>query len=150
MKAVNIKWDTDNENVELPSEIEIPTGMLDTEEISDYLTNKTGYCHFGFELADKPIMEISELCYELYKIDWKHSHMITKDREMDSLKNYFEDSSYYPDYSYEEYINERGYNGEIYACYDEFCNAEYLDEEYIRYLLDNEDLFVLYCADITE
>ena len=35
-------------------------------------------------------MDISKLCYELYKVDWKHSHMITAEREMDSIKNYFE------------------------------------------------------------
>lgn len=150
MKAVNIKWDTDNENVELPSEIEIPTGMLDTEEISDYLSDMTGYCHFGFELIERPNMDISQLCYELYKIDWKHSHMITKDREMDSLKNYFEDARYFPDgdYSYNNYLEERGYDGELYACYDEFCETEYLDEEYIKYLLDNENLLAVYYADI--
>ena len=50
MKAINIKWDTDGEIVELPNEIDIPIGMKDEEEISDYITDETGFCHCGFEL----------------------------------------------------------------------------------------------------
>ncbi len=36
---------------ELPSEMEIPEGMTDVEEISDYLSNETGFCHRWFELV---------------------------------------------------------------------------------------------------
>lgn len=52
MKAINIEWDTDGEEVSLPTEIEIPEDMTDEEEISDYLSDVTGFCHFGFELTD--------------------------------------------------------------------------------------------------
>ena len=54
MKAINIKWDVDfEEDLEmLPNEIEIPNGMEDEDEISDYITDKTGFCHCGFELVD--------------------------------------------------------------------------------------------------
>lgn len=50
MKAVNIVWDTDGENVKLPNEIELPFGMFDEDEISDYISDETGFCHYGFEL----------------------------------------------------------------------------------------------------
>lgn len=50
MKAVNIIWDTDGEYVELPNEIELPFGMVDEDEISDYISDETGFCHKGFEL----------------------------------------------------------------------------------------------------
>lgn len=50
MKAINIKWDTDGENVKLPNEIELPFGMVDEDEISDYISDETGFCHYGFEL----------------------------------------------------------------------------------------------------
>lgn len=55
MKAVNILWDVDDqEDLEmLPKEIEIPEGMTDEEEISDYLSDETGFCHCGFELVEK-------------------------------------------------------------------------------------------------
>ena len=54
MKAINIIWDTDTEEClkDLPTEIEIPNEMTDEEEISDYITNETGFCHKGFELVD--------------------------------------------------------------------------------------------------
>lgn len=54
MKAINIIWDVDfEEDLEnLPTEIEIPNGMTDEEEISDYITDETGFCHNGFELVD--------------------------------------------------------------------------------------------------
>ena len=53
MKAINIKWDVDYDaDYEmLPTEIEIPVGMTDEDEISDYLSEVTGFCHEGFELV---------------------------------------------------------------------------------------------------
>lgn len=64
MKAINIKWDTDGDRQlakELPSEIEIPEELADevedlndeNEEISDYISNVTGFCHFGFDLIEE-------------------------------------------------------------------------------------------------
>ncbi|MFR3656714.1 MAG: hypothetical protein ACLTWK_00330 [Eisenbergiella sp.] len=64
MKAVNIKWDTDVDLEllqELPKEIEIPECLIDEdtdkdeyeEEISDYISDVTGFCHYGFELINK-------------------------------------------------------------------------------------------------
>jgi hypothetical protein len=52
MRAINIEWDTDGEDIDLPTEIEIPEGMTDEDEISDYLSDETGFCHYGFELAE--------------------------------------------------------------------------------------------------
>ena len=57
MKAYNILWDVDDEGdgsreeilKTLPTEIEIPEG-IDEEDIADYLSDETGYCHFGFAL----------------------------------------------------------------------------------------------------
>lgn len=55
MKAINIKWETDGDMKllrELPSEMEIPEGVTDEDEISDYLSDETGFCHEGFKLVD--------------------------------------------------------------------------------------------------
>lgn len=52
MKATGIKWDTDGCEAGLPAEMEIPGGMTDVDEISDYLSDKTGFCHFGFVLEE--------------------------------------------------------------------------------------------------
>lgn len=66
MKAINIQWDTDGEDIKelnLPTEVEIPDYLLDgydgtnietyCQDISDWLSDKYGFCHFGFEVADQ-------------------------------------------------------------------------------------------------
>ena len=61
MKAVDIKWDTDGDMdlfQALPTEVEIPEEIIEEDEISDYLSDMTGFCHDGFRLEkrlDKPI-----------------------------------------------------------------------------------------------
>lgn len=50
--ATKIEWDTDNEvNTELPETIDIPNGITDEEEISEYISEQTGFCHNGFTLV---------------------------------------------------------------------------------------------------
>lgn len=48
--ATNIEWEENNNN--LPESIEIPVGMVDEDEISDYISNQTGYCHKGFSITN--------------------------------------------------------------------------------------------------
>lgn len=50
LKATHIQWDTDGEDVPLPMEIIVPDGMTDKDEISDYLSDQTWFCHTGFHL----------------------------------------------------------------------------------------------------
>lgn len=54
MKAINIMWDVDYDadGVLLPTEIEIPDGMTDEDEITDYLSDVTGFCHGGYTLVN--------------------------------------------------------------------------------------------------
>ena len=55
MKAINIKWDVDTEEElkDLPTEIEIPNNIdIEDDVISDYISDVTGFCHYGFELVD--------------------------------------------------------------------------------------------------
>ena len=52
MKAYDIEWETDGADADLPTEIEIPEGMTDEEEISDYLSNMVGFLHTGFCLTE--------------------------------------------------------------------------------------------------
>ena len=54
MRATCIKWDVDyREDLEhLPQEVEIPNGLTDADEISDWLSAKYEYCHDGFILED--------------------------------------------------------------------------------------------------
>ena len=41
--AVGIEWDTDGEEVDLPSEVEIPKDVSE-EDMADYLSDKYGWC----------------------------------------------------------------------------------------------------------
>ena len=92
---------------------------------------------------------ISKLCYELYKVNWKHEHMITVDREMDSIKNYYEDLvDDDTEYTYNDYLEEFGYDGELYVCYEEFLEEEYFDEDYMCRLLNNKKLIDMYYKDL--
>lgn len=63
LKAINIKWDTDGDMEvlnELPTEMIIPNELEELykkdreyalEEISDWLSDETGFCHDGFEVV---------------------------------------------------------------------------------------------------
>lgn len=65
MKAI-VLWDVDcKEDLEnLPKEIEIPDGMTDEDEISDYISNTTGFCHCGFA-TEENINNLREILKEI-------------------------------------------------------------------------------------
>lgn len=52
--ATNIQWDYDENDDEilLPTEIEIPKELTNEDEISDYISDTTGYCHKGFVIEE--------------------------------------------------------------------------------------------------
>ena len=39
MYAVDIKWDTDDEDVDLPNIVKVPDDLTDGEDISDWLSD---------------------------------------------------------------------------------------------------------------
>ena len=65
LKAVDIKCDVTDDGIDesddeaceilesLPTEMNIPEGMTDPDEISDWLSDETGFCHDGFRLVDQ-------------------------------------------------------------------------------------------------
>ncbi|MCI5515257.1 MAG: DUF3846 domain-containing protein, partial [Oscillospiraceae bacterium] len=55
MKVINIKWDADEETKKsLPKEIPLPSDFSaeDIDKISDYISDVTGFCHFGFDIDE--------------------------------------------------------------------------------------------------
>lgn len=56
-KAINIQWDVDydDELNDLPTEIDIPEYIdpEDNDAVADYISNVTGYCHFGFDILEE-------------------------------------------------------------------------------------------------
>ena len=85
-------------------------------------------------------MNFRELFYEIYKLDWKRTHIIFPQREADALVDFYEDKkagNIDENMSVADYIEEYGYSGELYASYDEFLENEYLDGGYMNYLVDS-------------
>lgn len=76
LKAINIKWDTDGDMEvfnALPTEMIIPNELEELykkdreyalEEISEWLSDETGFCHGGFEVVKEITKESVE--NELY------------------------------------------------------------------------------------
>lgn len=87
LKAKNIKWDTDGDMEvlnELPTEMIVPDELEEMykkdkefalEEISDWLSDETGFCHDGFEMVKEITKESVE--NELY--DFFNDKMKTGD-----------------------------------------------------------------------
>ncbi len=76
--------------------------------------------------------------YDIYKTDWLYSH-ISSQMAKDNIANYYEmmDADFLSpeEYSYEDYVNEFGFNYESYVSYEEFMENEYQNKEYINELL---------------
>lgn len=49
MLVSNIKWDTDGEIVDLPTEVEVGDDLSD-DEVADYLSDTYGWCVESFSL----------------------------------------------------------------------------------------------------
>ena len=94
-------------------------------------------------------MTISELAYELYKSNWKKEHGITPEREDRERIRFFLDPDVNDgDYSYEEYIFDYGYGGQLYVCYDEFLGAEYRERMFMKHLINDDALYGQYLSDV--
>lgn len=66
MKAINIKWETDGYEVELPNEVDIPKRFInkdgvDVEAVSDWLSDGSGWLHDGFEIVDEKENNIKDV-----------------------------------------------------------------------------------------
>ncbi|MFR7559983.1 MAG: hypothetical protein ACLUVX_09005 [Lachnospira pectinoschiza] len=87
LKAINIKWDTDGDEEvlqDLPTEMIVPNELEELykkdreyalEEISDWLSDETEFCHAGFKVVKEITKEFIE--NELY--DFFNDRMETGD-----------------------------------------------------------------------
>lgn len=97
---------------------------------------------------------IRKIAYDLYKQQWIDTHS-TEAMRLDAIREYHKDRKECIDNKmeinpYEEWLTDVSFNGLIYACYEEFCNNEYLDEGYMISLLKDEILIKYYIKDINE
>ena len=83
-------------------------------------------------------MTIRELAYELYKMDWMRR--ISCDIQMDTLKDYYQETTEEDRevYTFEDYVLEYGYSGQLYVGFNEFLRAEYLDELYNLTIIEQD------------
>ena len=94
-------------------------------------------------------MTIRELAYELYKMDWMRR--ISCGIQMDTLKDYYQETTEEDRevYTFEDYVLEYGYSGQLYVGINEFLRAEYLDEFYMKSIFyKNDKLFKEYQEDL--
>ena len=56
MRAINIVWDTDNEDVDLPTEMNFPDELFNggyDDDVADYLSEQTGWCVESFDIVEE-------------------------------------------------------------------------------------------------
>lgn len=86
----------------------------------------------------KPIQQIA---YEKYQLDWMLRHGYSLQDLMQELHEYqcgSEDSKIVPAI-FNDWQKDSGFHGELWACFDEFCETEYRDSQYIKFLLTENE-----------
>lgn len=111
-----------------------------------------------WEIAIRNVMDslknetdkIRTKCYELYRLDWMAQHGVGISDLLDGLETlqnaYLRKSADYSHFGsdlgptisevYNEWADDYGFDGSLWACYDEFIGAEYLDAGYMHSLLE--------------
>lgn len=97
-------------------------------------------------------LDICDIAYELYKQEWIEEHT-TKQVRMDTLRLYekYQKDNIETSYAYEswdEFIQDEGYAGELYADYEVFVENEYMNKTYMHELLKDKELIAMYDDDI--
>ena len=96
---------------------------------------------------------ISQIAYKKYKRDWFENHVSihllheTKNNYL-SYKQDCDELGFESD-TFSEYIEENGFGGMLWVCFDEFLNAEYADKGYMEALLTSEQ-YKAYQLDMEE
>lgn len=54
-QVTDIRWDTDGVSIDLPnrSTVTVPDGEDVEQYLSDWLSDETGFCHFGFKYEEE-------------------------------------------------------------------------------------------------
>mgnify|MGYP006919639334 CR=1 FL=1 len=72
MKTITVSWDFEDTDLEglptlqamdeagLPHEVALPVGMIDDDEISDWLSDTYGFTHFGWSYTNDGIPSWNE------------------------------------------------------------------------------------------
>lgn len=109
IKAINILWDYEEEDEikqgDLPDVVIIPHTVCsdDDDSISDYITQKVGFCHRGFEIKECDTEEIVSYVAELHSnpLDFVYTLMSLVLMDKETLFSYLSEIFSYK-YSNEE------------------------------------------------
>ena len=114
--------------------------------LSDYSISLSDLLNWMCNIGLEPYAAkyISKIGYERYKKIWFHDHITvsrlncTKEAYREYVKECEEWNSI-PD-SFAEYVEDNGfYGGELWACYDEFLDVEYMDSSFMQSILNKAE-----------
>lgn len=95
------------------------------------------------DLKEEKIKSMRDSLYEFYKLDWMASHNHTLEELFEQIKEIIVEKSHdntdavdLVEDSFMSFEIDKGFGGELWACYDEFLECEYLDEDYIDGLIE--------------
>lgn len=122
--------------------------VLNEDNSAEVYDNSDGLiegCELFIDLPESQTSKDAALkaLYEVYKEDWLGNHVSSIER-LQATREYAEYVAKcvermveFP--TFEEYITENGYNGELYVCFEEFCDNELLDDDYRNQLIGSSE-----------
>lgn len=91
---------------------------------------------------------IKEIAYKKYQLHWLISHGCSIEDISCLASDWFNERLTNPDDgTLSDYIFDKGVNGSLWVCFDEFISCEYEDSGFMRVLLSESEYFD-YCNDI--
>ena len=93
-------------------------------------------------------MDVRRKAYSMYQMDWMLRHGITLAGIDEVVSELFHLKAQDPEdkTTFSEYIEEYGFSGMIWVCFEEFLECEYQDASYIKMLLSEAD-YAVYLQD---
>lgn len=123
----------------------------DVQDLKDCTDDEEAVRDYGEtwqEMEDRAgnIDTVRKELYRLYQLDWMMYHNQSVDsviRECQNIADEYISEDYGEDISLDlrEEFNERGFDGSMYVCFDEFLGAEYLNEKYMSELMERSPLY---------
>lgn len=126
------------------------TELDEMEGVNDVIDEAANFVNaFQNSVLSDEIRNIRTTAYEKYQHDWMISQGIGEEALDKAVQDYILDTKENNhETAFSEWLFEHGFGGSIWVCYDEFLGAEYQDQEYMAYLL-TEDEYEKYLADIS-
>lgn len=81
-------------------------------------------------------MNIRKIAYEKYKLDWMLQHGYTLKDLVSELSGCMGEEDEDLITTFDIWESDYGFGSEIWACFDEFIDNEYQDEDYMKQLLN--------------